>query len=184
MVHKKEGGRGDRGSDGRKRLKLMYTNIDGVLSSRLELEDYLKEEKPEIVCLTETKLNDETNINFAKNYNIWRRDRRGKGGGGTMVMIKKELMVDQVLYGEGKAELISVKLKINEKELTVIVVYVPPKTGSWTKQEHDIMTEDVLQNLTKILKERKRVILVGDFNCKEINWENYECVVCSLRHSK
>jgi len=154
---------------------LMYTNIDGVLSSRLELEDYLKEEKPEIVCLTETKLNDETNINFAKNYNIWRRDRRGKGGGGTMVMIKKELMVDQVLYGEGKAELISVKLKINEKELTVIVVYVPPKTGSWTKQEHDIMTEDVLQNLTKILKERKRVILVGDFNCKEINWENYEC---------
>ena len=44
MVYKEEGRRGDGRSGRRKRLNLMYTNIDGILSSRLELRDYLQEE--------------------------------------------------------------------------------------------------------------------------------------------
>ena len=177
MVYKEEGRRGDGRSGRRKRLNLMYTNIDGILSSRLELRDYLQEEKPDIVCLAETKLNEETKMDFANNYNIWKRDRRGKTGGGVMVMTKKELVIDQVLYGEGKAEMISVKMKFKGRDLMIIVIYVPPKTGSWTRQEYDTLIEDVIQNLSTILKKSKRVILVGDFNCKEINWENYESVV-------
>ena len=152
----------------------MYTNIDGILSSRLELGDYLKEEKPEIVCLAETKLNEGINLDLDNNYNIWRRDRSGKGGGGVMIMTRKELDIDKVLYGEGKAEMISAKIKVNGRDMTIIVAYVPPKTRSWTKQEHDEMIEDVIHGLSSELKERGRVILVGDFNCKEINWDNYE----------
>ena len=57
----------------------MYTNIDGIMSSRLELGDYLKEEKREIVCLAETKLNEVIKADIDKNYNIWKRDRSGKG---------------------------------------------------------------------------------------------------------
>ena len=34
----------------------MYTNIEGIVARKLELTDYLKEKKPESVCLTETKL--------------------------------------------------------------------------------------------------------------------------------
>merc|ERR1712035_270498 len=34
-------------------LKVMYTNIDGVLSSILELRDYLRLNKPDVVCITE-----------------------------------------------------------------------------------------------------------------------------------
>lgn len=152
----------------------MYTNIDGILSSRLELGDYLKEEKPEIVCLAETKLNEGINFDLDNNYNIWRRDRSGKGGGGVMIMARKELGIDKVLYGEGKAEMISAKIKVNGRDMTIIVAYVPPKTRSWTKQEHDEMIEDVIHGLSSELKERGRVILLGDFNCKEINWDNYE----------
>ena len=33
-------------------IKVMYTNIDGIISRKLELVDYLKEKKPQIVCLT------------------------------------------------------------------------------------------------------------------------------------
>ena len=34
----------------------MYTNIDGIVSRKLELVDYLKEKKQEIVFLTETTI--------------------------------------------------------------------------------------------------------------------------------
>ena len=37
-------------------LKVVYTNIDGILSSRLELRNFWKEEKPDIVGIVETKL--------------------------------------------------------------------------------------------------------------------------------
>lgn len=44
----------------------MYTNVDRIISSKLELQDYLQEKKPMIVCLTETKLNEVIQIVFDK----------------------------------------------------------------------------------------------------------------------
>ena len=97
-----------KGSD---EIKVMYTNIDGIISRKLELIDYLKEKKPKIVCLTETKLCEEIQTNIEKdNYNIWRKDRKHKKGGGVMLMIKSKIKVKNVEYGKGKAELISAKL--------------------------------------------------------------------------
>ena len=57
MVHKQEilvrkekekNGTVTKGSD---EIIVMYTNIDGIISRKLELTDYLKDEKLEIVCL-------------------------------------------------------------------------------------------------------------------------------------
>ena len=61
-----------------------------MIARKLELIDYLKEKKPEIVCLTETKLCEDIQTNI-ENYNhkIWRKDRKDKIGGGVMLMIKK-----------------------------------------------------------------------------------------------
>ena len=74
-------------------LKVMYTNIDGLISSRLELIDYLMEKKPDIVCLTETKLREEIQVNFKEQgYNVWRRDRKGKAGGGVLVMVRENII--------------------------------------------------------------------------------------------
>ena len=52
-------------------IKVMYTNIDEIISRKLELVDYLKEKKPEIVYLTETKLCEEIQTTIKNdNYNI------------------------------------------------------------------------------------------------------------------
>ena len=60
-------------------IKVMYINIDGIISRKLELVDYLREKKPEIVCLTETKLCEEIQTNIENdNYNIWRKGRKDK----------------------------------------------------------------------------------------------------------
>ena len=57
-----------KGSD---EINIMYTNIDGIISRKIELVDYLKEKKPENICPTETKLCEEIQTNIENdNYNI------------------------------------------------------------------------------------------------------------------
>ena len=48
----------------------------------------------------------------------------GKGGGGVMIMTRKEMMVNQVIYGEGRAEVICVRVENSKKEMTIIVAYI------------------------------------------------------------
>ncbi|MPC31817.1 hypothetical protein E2C01_025117 [Portunus trituberculatus] len=82
-----EGGRG-----GGKKLRMTYTNIDGLLSSMLEVRDYLKEKKPDVMCIVETKLGAEIHVNFKEEgYNSWRRDRKGKGGG-VLIMVHDNMV--------------------------------------------------------------------------------------------
>ena len=61
-------------------IKVMYTNIDGLIPRKLELTDYLKQKKNKIVCLAETELSVDiqTNIENNNNYSIWRKDKKGK----------------------------------------------------------------------------------------------------------
>ena len=50
-----------KGSD---EIRVMYTNIDGIIGRKLELADYLKEKKPEIVGLAKTKLCEDIQTNI------------------------------------------------------------------------------------------------------------------------
>ena len=154
---------------------MVYTNIDGLLSSRLELSDCIKELKPDIVCLTETKLNDAIKLEINNYYNVWRRDRVGKSGGGIMIMTRKDLVVKRVVYGEGRAEVMHVQVEIDKEEMKIAVAYVPPRTGSWIKEEYEGMIEDTLLSLSQVVQGRSKIILTGDFNCKDVDWENLEC---------
>ncbi len=55
--------------------------------------------------------------------------------------------------------------------MNYVGVYVPPMTNGWRKEEHKEMLVDVLKGLEKIVMENSDIVIVGDFNCKEINWE-------------
>ena len=60
------------------RFKCIYSNIDGISNKTAELSILLKEEKPDFVFITETKLNAEflnSNIFDTKIYNVYRKDR-------------------------------------------------------------------------------------------------------------
>ncbi|MPC69835.1 hypothetical protein E2C01_064066 [Portunus trituberculatus] len=54
----------------------------------LEVRDYLKKKKPDVMCIVETKLREEIHIDFKEvGYNSWRRDRKDKGRGGVLIMV-------------------------------------------------------------------------------------------------
>ncbi len=53
------------------------------------------------------------------------------------------------------------------------MVYVPPKTKTWNRQEHEQLLSETKEWLVKKIKENNKIVIMGDFNCKEINWEEW-----------
>ena len=157
-------------------LKVMYTNIDILLSGLLELRDHLIEKKPDVVCITETKLREEIQISFKEQgYNVWRRDRKGKAGGGVLIIVPDNIYIEEVQYGEDTAEIVSITIRTNERERRrIILTYVPPRTNTWGLDKHKEMQKEVLTSLDTMLSKDKKILLLGDFNCKNINWEEME----------
>ena len=72
----------------RRVLKIAYTNVNGLLPSLIELNDYLRVSKPDVMAITETKLCDEIDsIDIGGNrYNVWTRNRNTRKGGGVLLL--------------------------------------------------------------------------------------------------
>ncbi len=69
-------------------------------------------------------------------YNIWKRNRKYKQGGGE-IMLVKNMVIDEVTYGEGSAEVLRVGIKRRRGgKKDYAVVYVPPKTKSWSTMDY------------------------------------------------
>ena len=167
---------GPHGRTSRGEVNIMYTNVDGLVSSIIEVKDYLRIHNPDVICFTETKLKEEIKLGFAnEGYNTWRRDRKGKGGGGVMILVKEDIFVEEVEYGDGMAETLSIVIKIEgNARRKIIVTYIPPRTNAWEINEYKNMQQEVRTSLGKMVSKNNRVLLVGDFNSKEINWEDME----------
>ena len=62
--------------------------------------------------MSETKLKEEIHPSFKEEgYNNWKRDRKGKGGGGIMFMVREHIYVEEVQYGDGMVEIISIIIR-------------------------------------------------------------------------
>ena len=162
------------------KLEIMYTNIDGLVSKLNELKDYMLEEKIQIVCLTETKLNSVIK-NEALNisdYNIWRKDRKHKNGGGVMILTKKDLIVKEMEHHTSdNVELVSVEVITEDGVVTVATLYMPPKTRAWENEEYTELMKntvsDIRNMLQKVEDKSQDLVLVGDFNSRN-DWANLE----------
>ncbi len=120
----------------------MYTNVDGLVLSLLELKDYLKNNKPDMVYLTEAILREEIKFRFAKErYSTQRRDRKRKEGKeGVIILVKENIVVEEVEFGDGMVETLSVVIKIKGSEKRkIIVTYIPPKTNAWETNKFKLM---------------------------------------------
>ena len=112
-------------------------------------------------------------------YNIIRCDRCGAKGGGVCVFVRKSFKVHTVqprCMPKG-VELVCFDLPEFSVVYRVFVVYRPPTScshGNSVMSSTDIMSQLINCLETNMLNDGVNLIL-GDFNCPNINWRNMSC---------
>ena len=158
-------------------LKIMYTNVDGLLSKRLELYDRIRTSKPDVIAITETKLSKhmDDEVLGIKDYQVVRKDRKEKGGGGVMLLISTNLKINKMKELDQNVEMIEVEIQEGDgRKITIAVFYMPPQTGTWKKDEYVNLADRSQYELNRLFQNEGRVVLVGDFNCGKVDWESMD----------
>ena len=140
-----------------------------------EFETALHYLKPDIVCGTESWLEGikpgenpkrgaiKSNEIFPQNYNVYRNDRGTLGGGDFVLVEKSPTSVEQTQFiTDGELEWVNIKL-LKNKDLLVGSLYMPHR-------EHQHVYQLKL-SLERSEANKQNIILAGDFNCHNINWE-------------
>ena len=140
-------------------LKILYFNTRSIISKRDELTAICTAEKPHIVCLTETWLDEDIGdheICFG-NYNIVRRNRN-RHGGGVAMLIQNSLSFNILVKGTDDLEVIFVSLSCSSGKFCFGIFYRPPSSSV-----HILDTlENVIFNLDHSFL--SNLVLLGDFN--------------------
>ena len=139
-----------------------------------ELNIRLQDYQPEIRGICETKLNEEIGDEaFPSKYNVIRKDRNAYGrGGGICIMIKQGLVfrgrTDLNKIETGKIDHTWCEINSNgETENIVIgIVYRPPDCETDDDQKLFDLLRQVEYKTTN-----KQLLVMGDFNFREINWK-------------
>ena len=145
-------------------FNIVHYNVNSLLNKVEQVEAQARELGADIICLTETKIDDTTaESNYSiPGYNTEYRHRTSSGGG-VLVYIKDSLPYVRMPKLESpKLEHVSIDVIVNKKRYCVNTVYRPPNNLAAEQQEFLSEMEMVL---SKIRKHRcANSILVGDFN--------------------
>ena len=102
------------------------------LNRRYDLDLFLKKNLPDIIAISETKLNKKHNLMF-DGYQIFRSKRADGGGGGTALLVKKNIICSQIKLSKKykilECTVTKIKLKAN-KFLFIISAYASPSIQS------------------------------------------------------
>ena len=172
-----------------KEFKLYYGNLRGLKSKEKSLREIIGEENPTLMCLTETHLKLDDELEEFEGYKTIRNDRNGQDGGGVLIAYRKSL------------ENITVEVARDNENCETLWIVIDNKHGQWgtsirlgvvyAPQECRNRLE-VFQGMYRKIEEQirtgreksQKVLLLGDLNCKvgtEID-NNKEDVTKSARY--
>ncbi|MEL7079481.1 MAG: reverse transcriptase domain-containing protein, partial [Cyanobacteria bacterium J06582_2] len=152
-------------------ISMMSININGIRSKKDTLAAFLDTNKPEIVAIQETKI--DNNIMSSEiipkecDYIIYRKDRTGRGGG-VMLLVKKSIQQLSLNELENESESIWVKVKIDGNYHYIASWYRSP-------QESAQNIENLRSQLEKIRSMHNKeklpnIHILGDLNYSHISW--------------
>ena len=164
-------------------MKILYGNVQSICNKIDELRGWVVDMVPDIICLVETWTNsDHTNAFLAiDGYEIvCRHDRSDTGrgiGGGLLIYSKASIPATESYAATFNQfnQCCSVKIPRKDDSFELVLVYRP----------HNLYDDkDVVQNnnlLCQLLRSvPKGSVIVGDFNCSDIDWEAHHCDPTSI----
>jgi exonuclease III len=142
-----------------------------------ELQVFINEENPDVLCLSEHHLrqNEFNNISLTKFVNVSAFCRKNMlRGGGVCILVKKDIkynIVDVSSYcHEGIIELSAISVYLSTKETLILAIYRPPNSNV------DVFF-NALDECLEFLLSFKTIFVLGDFN---INIERKDLTTCKL----
>ena len=164
-------------------INVWYTNIESLTNKTGEFLSRIHEDNPDVICLTETWIQENSKSpyywsNEAINglldgYQVLRRDNSSDIKGGILIFVKDSLIVKEVtskklnnISSEFKDCLwIQVCDKLETNSVTLGVIYRRPSNRAYLNGMMLDMVKEACKN--------DKILLIGDFNFKEIDWKNH-----------
>lgn len=151
-------------------MKLISWNVNGVRAvAKKGLSDFLKKERPDILCLQETKISDakreEHEFGFTGYNEYWHSAKR-PGYSGVLTLVKKETKIFNCVNEIGVKKFDDEgRVNILELEKFYLVnAYFPNANHELSRLDYKIEFNDTLLDYMKKLEKKKPVIIGGDFN--------------------
>ncbi|XP_033318466.1 uncharacterized protein LOC117216041, partial [Bombus bifarius] len=132
----------------------------------------INKEAPDMVLISETKLNKRHNVHF-KNYSMIRHDRpNASQGEGTAILIKnpikyKTILIDKITSFK-TLETTIIKIKISNKEN----LFITAAYATYGNQKEFNYEFNNLFKLLQLNKPENYYIIAGDLNAKHTSWKN------------
>ena len=150
-------------------MRIVTYNVNGLRSALSKgLTDWIAAERPDILCLQETKAQPEQIPTLeleALGYRCYFFSAVKKGYSGVAILTRRE--PDRVAAGMGieKYDAEGRFLRADYGELSVVSVYHPSGTSGDERQTFKMQwLEDFQRYVSELVKERPQLILCGDYN--------------------
>ena len=159
-------------------LKLISWNVNGLraVTGKGALNALLDAERPDVLCLQETKLQEGQIALDLPEYDMWFCYAEKKGYSGTAIFVKKEIGVKEASYGMGIEEHDHEGriITLTFPDWYLVTVYTPNAKQDLSRLPYRMRWEDDFLAYLKGLEAKKPVIVCGDLNVahKEIDLKN------------
>lgn len=153
-------------------------NLRSINNKQCELLQYLEDSRSDIACLTETWIDELNNTpicpEILEKFHVFSNPRRGKQGGGTMIVVRKDYTRDIAEIKssnnqqDGRCNLETTTIRFRPQRLPrgyssclVSSVYIPPSNNQSAEINSlcDHLTDSIDSNSGKPL-----LLICGDFN--------------------
>ena len=135
------------------KLKIVGTNANGIMSKKESLTSVLTIEKPQVFMIQETKSGKPNQMKI-DGYELYESPRKGKGGGGILIGIAKDVESTPVIVSKhtDEIEILVMEVTFQSMAIRFLTAYGP--------QEDD--SEDIINKFYSTLEEEI-------INCEEDN---------------
>ena len=146
-------------------MKLISWNVNGLRACMGKgFAEFLEKEKPDVICLQETKMQrEQADFDFAEYHEYWNSAEK-KGYSGTAVFTKEEPI--SVTYGIGMEEADTEGRVIcaEFEQFYLVTVYTPNAQRELVRIDFRMAFEDAFREYLLKLHEKKPVVVCGDMN--------------------
>ncbi|MFA6807252.1 MAG: exodeoxyribonuclease III [Bacteroidales bacterium] len=150
-------------------MKIISYNLNGIrAASKKGFVEWLEEEAPDVICIQETKAQEDQMPTFELNaigYDCYYFSAQKKGYSGVAILSKTK--PDAVIYGMGieKYDYEGRFIRADYGDLSIISVYHPSGTSGDLRQEFKMQwLKDFELYIKELSISREKLVICGDYN--------------------